>query len=106
MPSREYVLDDGRKIKYDLRDWTNYETDTEYYVLEVRVYEKRRSLLTVGLTKKWKRTDFEHKKIEDPEDIRDEFRKMRGIVLGEEQSPLEKLLDDALVEIEPNHRGE
>lgn len=105
MPSREYVLDDGRKIKYDLHDWTNYKTDTEYYVLEVRVYEKRRSLLTAGLTTTWRRVDFEHKKIEDPEDIRDEFRQLRAIALGEQEDPLELLLDDALVEIEPNHRG-
>lgn len=108
MTQRSYILDDGRKVRYYLNEWTNDETDTTYYVAEVSVYEKRRRYLTLGLTKGWKCINREtDSHVEQDEDaLRECMEELRSIVLGDEERPLDKLLDSVLTEIEPNYETE
>lgn len=105
MTKREYILDDERKIRYWLSDWTNHETDTEYYVAQVSIFEQRRRWLTLGLTKKWKRVESERdERIERDEDaVRERIEELRAVVLGDQMDPLDELLDDILEDIEPNY---
>lgn len=107
MPEREYILDDGRKIRYWIAEWTNSDTDTTFYRADVTVYERRRRLLTLGLTKTWKATTRERDtRINHNERaLRERMAELRSIAVGEEQHPLDKLVDNILEDIEPNHNS-
>lgn len=102
--SRSYILDDGRKVRYWLGEWTNSKTDTTYYIVEVSVYERRRSLLSLGM-KRWKRVESEQqRRVDHNEDAaREAMKECRAIAVGEESHPLDKLLDEILADVEPNH---
>jgi hypothetical protein len=107
MTSREYILDDGRKVRYKLSKWTSRETDTPFYTVSVKVYRKRRRFLTLGLTQTWSLVDKEcdTRVKRNDEAVRERIKELRATVLGAEERPLDKLLDSVLEEVEPNHNS-
>jgi hypothetical protein len=102
---KEFIIDNSRKIKYFIGEWTNEQTGDEYFVARVTLYKKRRRISTLGLTKKWSSVERIHdKRVEkNKAALKERIDEMRSIVLGESADPLEKLLDDILAEVEPNH---